>query len=56
MARKVARMINIPSEKVDVFSAKKLHFTPCFAIFFSAENITAENVSLYGVFRSIFQR
>jgi hypothetical protein len=25
-------------------------------VFFSAENITAENVSLYAVFRRIFQR
>ncbi len=37
-----------------MFSALKMfHFTPCFAIFFSAENINAENVS---VFCSIFQR
>ncbi len=39
-----------------MFSAlKAFHFTPCFAIFFSTENINTENVSLFAVFRRIFQ-
>jgi hypothetical protein len=40
-----------------LFSAlKTFHFTPCFAVFFSAENINAENISLNAVFCRIFQR
>jgi hypothetical protein len=40
-----------------MFSALKMfHFMPCFAVFFSTENINAENVSLYAVFHRIFQR
>ncbi len=35
---------------------KTFHFMPCFAVFFSAENINAENVSLFAVFCCIFQR
>jgi hypothetical protein len=51
-ARSLKNIIILTSSLVKkmMFSVlKTLHFMPCFAIFFSTENINAENVSLYFV-------
>jgi hypothetical protein len=38
----------LPGETLMFSALKTIHFMPCFAIFFSAENINAENVSVFG--------